>query len=294
MNLFLEAVGFGLVSAAILAVGAVGFTVQFGVTNVFNLAYGDLMTCGAFVAYFVSQHHFSIWVGMLAAAVVVALGSVALNRAVYAPLLRRGTGLFAMVIVAISMGLIIQNLLLAWLGPGVFSYPILVSGTHHVAGMVFTSTQLWLIAIAVAAMLAFHLLLRYTKLGRAMRAVAADKALARSAGVPVDRVTDVAWLLSGALCGIAGVALVVNISTLTVTTGSGFLVVMIAAAAVGGVGQPYGAMLGAIVVGVVSSIAATYLNPVYEQVSAFVLLGLVLLIRPSGIVRTFTVDRAVT
>jgi len=294
MSLFLEAVGFGLVSAAILAVGAVGFTVQFGVTNVFNLAYGDLMTCGAFVAYLVVRHGFSIWLGMLAAAVAVALGSVTLNRAVYAPLLRRGTGLFAMVIVTISMGLIIQNLLLAWLGPGVFSYPILGGGTHHIAGMVFTATQLWLIAIAVAAMLAFHGLLRFTKLGRAMRAVAADKTLARSSGVPVGRVTDFAWLLSGALCGIAGVALVMNISTLTVTTGSGFLVVMIAAAAVGGVGQPYGAMLGAIIVGVVSSIAATYLNPVYEQVSAFVLLGLVLLIRPSGIVRTFTADRAVT
>lgn len=293
MSLFLEAVGFGLVSAAILAMGAVGFTVQFGVTNVFNLAYGDLMTCGAFVAYFVTQHHFSVWAGMLAAAVVVAAASVALNRAVYAPLLRRGTGLFAMVIVTISMGLIIQNLLLAWLGPGVFSYPVPGGGTHHIAGMVFTATQLWLIVIAIAAMLAFHGLLRFTKLGRAMRAVAADKTLARSSGVPVSRVTDFAWLLSGALCGIAGVALVMNISTLTVTTGSGFLVVMIAAAAVGGVGQPYGAMLGAVVVGIVSSVAAGYLNPVYEQLSAFVLLGLVLLIRPSGIVRTLAADRAV-
>jgi branched-subunit amino acid ABC-type transport system permease component len=293
MSLFLQAIGFGLVSAAILALGAVGFTVQFGVTNVFNLAYGDLMTCGAFVGYFVTQHHFSVWVGMLAAAVAVALASVALNRALYAPLLRRGTGLFAMVIVTISMGLIIQNLLLAWLGSGIFSYPILAGGTHHFAGMVFTATQLWLIAVAIAAMVVFHGLLRFTKLGRAMRAVAADKTLARSSGVPVSRITDFAWLLSGALCGIAGVALVMNISTLTVTTGSGFLVVMIAAAAVGGVGQPYGAMLGAVVVGIVSSVAASYLNPVYEQLSAFVLLGLVLLIRPSGIVRTLAVDRAV-
>src|ERR1700730_8466996 len=168
MSLFLQAIGFGLVSAAILAVGAVGFTVQFGVTNVFNLAYGDLMTCGAFVGYFVTQHHFSVWVGMLAAAVAVGLASVALNRALYAPLLRRGTGLFAMVIVTISMGLIIQNLLLAWLGSGIFSYPILAGGTHHFAGMVFTATQLWLIAVAIAAMLVFHGLLRFTKLGRAM------------------------------------------------------------------------------------------------------------------------------
>ncbi len=293
MNLLLEAIGFGLVSAAILALGAVGFTVQFGVTNVFNLAYGDLMTGGAFVAYFVAQHHFSIWVGMVVAAVAIGVASVLLNRAIYAPLLRRGTGLFAMVIVTLSMSLIIQNSLLAWLGSGVFSYPIMGGGTYHFAGMVFTATELWLIVIAVGAMLGFHGLLRFTKLGRAMRALAADKTLARSSGVPVNRITDFAWFLSGALCGVAGVALVMNISTLTVTTGSGFLVVMIAAAALGGVGQPYGAMLGAVVVGVAGSVAAAYLNPVYEQLSAFVLLAVVLLIRPTGIIRTMAVDRAV-
>jgi branched-chain amino acid transport system permease protein/neutral amino acid transport system permease protein len=140
-----------------------------------------------------------------------------------------------------------------------------------------------LIAIAAVALAALHGLLRYTRLGKAMRATASDPELARNCGVPTRRVIDAAWLLSGLLCGLAGVALVTELGSFDFTTGSAFLIPVIAAAVLGGVGQPYGAMLGALVIGIATELAGTYFNPVYKDVVAFGVLIVVLLLRPQGI-----------
>ena len=149
--------------------------------------------------------------------------------------------------------------------------------------MIFTTSQLILIAIAAVALAALHGLLRYTRLGKAMRATASDPELARNCGVPTRQVVDGAWLLSGLLCGLAGVALVTELGSFDFTTGSAFLVPVIAAAVLGGVGQPYGAMLGALVIGLATELAGTYLDPTYKDVVAFAVLIVVLLIRPQGI-----------
>jgi branched-chain amino acid transport system permease protein/neutral amino acid transport system permease protein len=122
-----------------------------------------------------------------------------------------------------------------------------------------------------------------TRLGKAMRATATNPGLARSCGVATDRVIDAAWLLSGALCGIAGVALVLNTATFTEGTGASFLVPIIAAAVLGGIGQPYGAMLGAVTIGLATEVSAALINPAYKGVVAFAILIVVLLVRPQGI-----------
>ena len=160
---------------------------------------------------------------------------------------------------------------------------ISAGATVRVLGMMFTATQLTLVAIAAVALAALHGLLRYTRLGKAMRATASDPELARNCGVPTRRVIDGAWLLSGLLCGLAGVALVTELGSFESTTGSAFLVPVIAAAVLGGVGHPYGAMLGALVIGLATELDATYFNPTYKDVVAFLVLIVVLLIRPQGI-----------
>jgi branched-chain amino acid transport system permease protein/neutral amino acid transport system permease protein len=96
-------------------------------------------------------------------------------------------------------------------------------------------------------------------------------------------VTDIAWLISGLFCGLAGVALVADLGSFQSTTGGAFLVPIVAAAVLGGVGQPYGAMLGALVIGLSSELSATFIDPSYKNVVAFLLLIVVLLIRPQGI-----------
>ena len=283
MNTIVPAIGFGIVTASILAVAGVGFTLQFGVTNILNLAYGDIMTAAAFVAYLVTSAGLSVWLALVAGAVFGSVFSVLLNRFVYTPFVGRGTRLFGMIIVTIAVSLILQNGLLAIFGANFFSLKMPRPTSVHIAGMTFTTDQLAIIAIAVVAMLLIHLLLRYTKLGKAMRATAADPDLARNCGIATDRVIDLAWAISGALCGLAGVILVLNVTAFTDTTGSQFLIPVVAVAVLGGIGQPYGAMLGALVVGIATEVAAAIFNPEYKDVVAFVILVIVLLARPQGI-----------
>jgi branched-subunit amino acid ABC-type transport system permease component len=283
VNTVVPAIGFGIVTASILAVAAVGFTLQFGVTNILNLAYGDIMTAAAFVAYLVTSAGVSVWLALVTGAVFGAVFSVLLNRFLYTPFVRRGTRLFGMIIVTIAASLIVQNGLLAIFGANFFSLKMSRPSSVHVAGMVFTTVQLAIIGIAVVAMLVVHVLLRHTKLGKAMRAAAADPDLARNCGIATDRIIDLAWALSGALCGLAGVILVMNVTAFTDTTGSQFLIPIVAVAVLGGIGQPYGAMLGALIIGIASEVAAAVISPDYKDVVAFVILVAVLLARPQGI-----------
>ena len=279
----LAAVGFGIVTASILAVAGVGFTLQFGVTNILNLAYGDIMTASAFVAYLVTNAGLNAWLALVAGAAFGSAFSVLLNRFIYTPFVRHGTRLFGMIIVSIAVSLILQNALLAIFGANFFSLQMPRPSSVHIAGMVFTTVQLAIIGIALAAMLLIHLLLRYSKLGKAMRATATDPELARNCGIATDRVIDLTWALSGALCGLAGVVLVMNVTAFTDTTGSQFLIPIVAVAVLGGIGQPYGAMLGALVIGITSEVAAAVFSPQYKDVVAFVILVIVLLARPQGI-----------
>ena len=293
MSTIVPAIGFGLITASILAVAAVGFTLQFGVTNILNLAYGDVMAATAFVGYLLTRSGVNIWVALLAGALFGAAFSVALNRALYTPFVRHGTGLFGMIIVTIAVSLIIQNGLQAIFGATFFSLRMSQGRSYHLGSLVFTSAQLGIIGIAVVAMLAVHMLLSRTKLGKAMRATATDPELARSCGIATDRVIDATWLLSGALCGIAGIALVMNITSFTSTTGGASLIPIVAAAVLGGVGQPYGAMLGALVIGVTSEVAAALVSPDYKQTAAFLILIVVLLVRPQGILSEVATQKEV-
>ncbi len=283
MHTLIPAIGFGLITASILAIAAVGFTLQFGVTNILNLAYGDIMTACAFAAYVANRAGVNIWIGLVIGALFGAVFSMLLNRYVYFRFVRRGTRLFAMIVVTIAMSLIIQNLLLAIFRPTFFNFKTTPGPSYNLGAMVFTASQLAIMGIAVAVMISVHLLLTQTRLGKAMRATATNPSLARSCGIATDRVIDVAWLLSGALCGIAGVVLVLNTATFSETTGAAFLVGIIAAAVLGGIGHPYGAMLGAITIGLASEMAAAVVDPAYKDVVAFGILILVLLIRPQGI-----------
>ena len=283
VSTLVPAIGFGIVTASILAVAGVGFTLQFGVTNILNLAYGDIMTAAAFAAYLVTSAGLDVWLALVAGAAFGCVFSVLLNRFVYTPFVRHGTRLFGMIIVTIAVSLIVQNSLLAIFGANFFSLQIPRPASVHIGGMVFTTVQLAIIGIAVAAMLGIHLLLRYSKLGKAMRATATDPELARNCGIATDRVIDLAWAISGALCGLAGVILVLNVTAFTDTTGAQFLIPIVAVAVLGGIGQPYGAMLAALVIGIASELAAAIFSPEYKDVVAFVILVVVLIARPQGI-----------
>lgn len=285
MSLLIAAVGFGLASAAVLCLAALGFTLQAGITNVVNLAYGTNLTVGAFGALVgETVFHLDIWLAMLLGALIMGFLSVFLNRAVIDPFIRRGTRHFQMMLVTFALSIVLEYVVVLIWGENFYSYTGVPSGVLNIGPMSFTSSQLLIMGIAALLLLVMHAMLRYTKLGKALRAMADDKELARGCGVNVSRMTDITWFLSGALAGLAGVSLAMTTSSFSEILGSNYLLVVVAAAVLGGAGEPYGAMLGGLIVGVVTEVSTVWIPNEYSDVIALALLVVFCLFRPEGII----------
>ena len=283
VTLFLASVGFGLITASVLAIAAVGFTLQFGVTDVLNLAYGAIMIFGAFLAYLVNENGVSVWLGLLVSIAACSAGSVLLNAVIYTPFQRRGVDPITMVIVSLGVTLIVEFGVEAVAGGVPVSYTMSNGPTFSVGGLSLTGVQLVIMAIAVATMAGVHVLLRYTKLGKAMRATAANRNLARNCGIRTGRVITATWALTGALCGLAGTVFAIDAGSFDATSTDVFLVLILAAVFLGGPGQPYGAMLGALVIGLATEVSAVFIPADYKYVIAFVVLLIMLGVRPTGL-----------
>jgi branched-chain amino acid transport system permease protein/neutral amino acid transport system permease protein len=283
VSVFVESIGFGLVTAAVLAVASVGFTLQFAVTNVLNLAYGGVMIVSAYAAYAINQHGVSIWISALAGIAAGALLSLVLNNLIYTPFQRRGTSPIGMVIVSLGMTLILVFGTQAIAGPTNVSYTASQGATVKPLGFDLTVVQLVIIALSIALMVLVHGLIRYTRLGKAMRATSANRNLARNCGIRTDRVVTITWLITGALCGLAGVVFALDSGTFGATSTDLFLVLILAAVFLGGPGEPYGAMLGALVIGLATEVSASFIVSDYKDVVAFVILIAMLALRPSGL-----------
>jgi branched-chain amino acid transport system permease protein/neutral amino acid transport system permease protein len=241
------------------------------------------MIASAYAAYTANSAGVSIWLALPVAAVFGAFFSFLLNRLVYAPFQRKGTNLIGMVIISLAVSLVIANVLLPIVGYYSVSYHQNAGTTYHFGSIAITAEQFAIIGVAVVVMLAIHALLRFTRLGKAMRATAANPTLARNCGIPTARVIDLAWLITGALCGIAGTVAGMNSDSFSVASGSEFLIPIIAASILGGAGSPYGAMIGAVIIGEMTELSAAIISPEYKQVVAFAVLVLVMVLRPQGL-----------
>lgn len=284
MNTLFLGIGFGLVTASVLAISTVALSLQFGVTRVPNFAHGEIMTVGAYAALSTDQATHNAILAAAAAIGAGALLGVGTNKLLFGPFRNRNVARLTLFVLTIAASLIIQNVVLLVYGGSTQSLPMTGGVPHHVGPFLFTAQQGLIIALAVAVMLGVHLLLRYTYFGRAQRAVAENLALARASGINAARVINRTWLLTGSLAGLAGYVLGISTGGLYPAMGFQFLLVVFAAAILGGIGQPYGAMAGALVVGVTMEVSALYISSDYKTVIAFGLLILALLVRPQGLV----------
>lgn len=155
----------------------------------------------------------------------------------------------------------------------------------NIGPFLFTPNQIVIAIVAFLAMLAIHLLLSRTRLGKAMRAMSDNHDLAQVCGIDNDRVTAFTWFVSGCLAGLAGVVLALDVTSFQPTFGNDFLFVVFAAMILGGVGSPYGAMLGALVIGLATEVSAVFVNSAFKDDIAFAVLILILLLRPQGLIR---------
>jgi branched-subunit amino acid ABC-type transport system permease component len=278
-----SAIGFGVVLASIIAVAAMGFTIQFGLTNVLNLSFGAVMTVAAFAAYLANKHGVGGWSGLAVGGAAGAVLTLALGRGLFKPYARRGAQLFEMMMVTLGLSLIINYAIQALSHNNIYQFVVLQSSPFQLGSILITHTQLIIIFISVGVLAVLQALLQLSKIGKALRAMAADPDLARACGIRTGQIVVITWLLSGFLCGLAGVIYIINAQSVGYTTGQLFLPLVIAAAILGGAGSPAGAFVASLIMGVVTEVVAAFGNAAYSTVAGFGILVLVLLSRPGTV-----------
>jgi branched-subunit amino acid ABC-type transport system permease component len=286
MALFWLSVGFGCVTASVLAIAAVGLSLQFGITNYVNFAYGDFMALGGFFAYVLNNQvfHLNIWVALVIGALAMGVLAVVINRLILGPFARRFRTGHYVLIVTFGLSLILLNVEYSIWGAQVRFFNMPVPQAQSIGPLRLTTNQLIVMAIAAVLMVAVHTMLKVTRLGKSMRAMSDNTTLAMTSGIDTKRITTITWFLSGMLAGVAGTVLGISEGNLTPASGELFLFVIFAAVILGGVGSIYGAMGGAILIGLATEISAAFINPAYKLDIAFVILILTLLVRPSGLI----------
>jgi branched-subunit amino acid ABC-type transport system permease component len=285
MSHLLQAVGFGLATSSIVALAAVAVSLQVSVTNFFNFAYGDFMSFGAYVAWTANREGVNFFVSVLLGGIAVgALGMLA-NYLVFRPFMRRGVRPVTLLIAGVGLSFIVQNALILIWTPVPRRFSLNLGAALHLGPFLLTPGDLIMIGASAALLLLLHVMLTYTKFGKAIRATSNNIDLARSCGIDCDRVISLTWFIAGVLTAVAGVGLVLQESTLSPTTGFTELFVIFGAVILGGIGRPYGAMLGALIVGVLTEVSGAYVNGAYKTSIAFGVVVVLLLFRPQGLIK---------
>ena len=274
-------IGVGFVTAAILALSAVAFTLEYAVSRVANLAHGELLTIGAYTAYLVQRGTHSTVLAAVAAAAVGGLAGAATNVFFIERFSRKPV--LVTLIASLGLSLILQNVLTIIFGASTKAYQIKQGAPHHYGPFVYTRAELLVIASAVFVAIVLYFILQRSRFGRALRAVAENRDLARASGIPATTVITQTWLLAGVIAGFAGFVLAENVGAFSPSFGNGFLLITITATVAGGLGRPYGTLIGAVLVGLALELAGAYTNSSYELAFAFAILVILMLVRPNGL-----------
>jgi branched-subunit amino acid ABC-type transport system permease component len=283
MARLIEAVGFGLVTASILALAAVAVSLQVSVTNFINFAYGDFLTFGAYIAWTTAKAGVNFFLAVLLGGIATGILGILANIVIFRPFMRRRVRTVTLLIAGVGLSFIVQNMItIIWSAEPV-RFNVTLGNSLHIGPLVFTPGDLMMIGAAVALLMLLHLMLTYTTFGKSLRATSNNIDLARACGIDSDRVITITWFIAGLLTAVAGVGLVLQLGTLSPTTGFVELFIVFGAVILGGIGRPYGAMLGALVVGVLTEVSGMYVNSAYKTSIAFAVVIILLLFRPQGL-----------
>lgn len=306
MDIFLQQIINGLVLGSMYALVALGYTMVYGIIGLINFAHGEVLMVGALVSWTVIgilQPLLPPWLVLIIALLIACALAAALNYSIekvaYRPL--RNSPRLAPLITAIGMSILLQTLAMIIWKPNYKSYPTLLPSTPiQIGGASITPTQIMILVTTAVTLAALMWLVHATKLGRAMRATAENPRVAALMGVQPDRVISATFIIGAVLAAIAGVMWASNYGT--VQHSMGFLPGLKAftAAVFGGIGNLAGAVVGGILLGLIESIGAGYIGDLtggvlgshYTDILAFIVLILVLTLRPSGLLGERVADRA--
>jgi len=286
----LQLIVYGLISGSILALGAIGLTLIYGILNFANFAHGDLMALGAYlVLFFRVSLALPMWLSFILGMLCTALLGVCLDRVWFRPLRQRQARAAILAISSLGLALILQNLIRMLWGPQAqyYSRVIHFPFTIPILQVRLNTQQVLIFAIALGLVMLVSLFLQRTKLGKAMRATSDNFHLALVSGIDTERVVIFTWLLGAGLAAAGGVLLGMSVR-LQPIMGWDLLLPIFAATILGGIGSPYGAMAGAVIIGLAEELSTPFIPNEYKTAVALVLLVLVLLVRPRGLFAGWT------
>lgn len=279
----------GLVSGLLIALPAIALSLTYGILNFANFSIGAMITTGAYLAYmFNASLGAPIVVAAPAAAIGQALVAIAIQRGVYRQI--RNADHVTLLVASMGVAFVLENVLRFFYGSDVRTLDVPVARPLLWNGLRLNHEQLTIAVVALSAMVVVAFILKRTRLGRAMRAISDDPDLAEVRGIGHARTVDWTWAISGALTALAGILIALD-GVVDPTMGTNYLVSVFAAAVIGGIGNPFGAVAGALIIGLVEETSALAVSTTYRQGVSFAVLVLVLLLRPQGLVGTARIRR---
>ena len=302
LAIFVQQVLNGLTTGTLFALIAIGYTMVYGIIELINFAHGDLFMLGSFLALTLVG-----WLGLAAAAtfgvgaglllvllltmVFCASLNVAVDRLVYRPL--RNAPKLTPLVSAIGVSFVFMGIGQLWKGVADLDFPNLLSNANLLPGdsIRFTFKDLMVYIVTVPLMVGLTVFVRYTKLGKAMRATAQNPTAARLMGIDVDRVIGATFAIGGALAGAASVIYGLHINTVSYQMGYQNGLYAFTAAVLGGIGNLPGAVLGGIVIGLVRSLGSQYVDEKWTSALVFAILIILLVFRPSGLLGARTREK---
>ncbi len=307
MDTFVQQIINGLVLGSVYALVALGYTMVYGIINLINFAHGEVLMVGALTSWtvvtFLADAGLPGWLVLLlslvAAIVVCSALNFSIEKIAYRPL--RSAPRLAPLITAMGMSLLLQTLAMIIWKPNYKPFPILLpSEPFNIAGAVINTTQILILASTAVTLIGLMWLVNRTKLGRAMRATAENPRVAALMGVKPDMVISATFVIGAALAALAGVMYAANYGSVQHTMGFLPGLKAFTAAVFGGIGNLAGAVVGGVLLGLIEAMGAGYIGPLtggvlgshYQDIFAFIVLILVLTIRPQGLLGERVADRA--
>jgi len=287
MDYFISLVVIGFSIGMVYALVALGVSLIYSGLDIVHFAHGEIYMLGAFIGLTIFDRlGFSYLASLLVAALVVGCIGALIERLFYRPLTRRGGGIsvsgMGIIIAGFGMSIVLQNVAFLIWGPKALPFRVSFGAPLEFGELTLPMSYVWIVCTALALMLLINFVLKRTMIGLAIRAVAHNKDIAYLSGINVPLMMSLIFAAACALGAIAGV-LIGPINYVVVLMGSAILMKAFAAAVVGGFGSLPGAIVGGVTVGIIESLGAGYISGTFKDVYAFVVLIIVLMVRPSGL-----------
>lgn len=275
----------GIAIGSILALAAIGLTLTYGILKLSNFAHGDFMTLGAYLTWLANAGGINIWLAMILGGVGTIVAMLIAEYLLWQPMRDRRASDTTLIIISIGLALFIRNGILFFYGGGNQLYDLPVVRALEFGDLKIAYYRIIVMALAIAAIIALHLILQNTKIGKAMRAVADNIDLARVSGINVERVVLWTWIITGTLTAFSG-AMYGLIAVVRPNMGWFLILPMFASVILGGIGNVYGAIAGAFIIGIAQELSVPWLGSEYKLGVALAIMILILLVRPQGLFKS--------